>query len=166
MGVEKLLDELDNMIQESTPLPLSSGKCVIDKDRVRELIQEIKENFPIEMHQAQSVVEERNNILERANKEAEDLMKRAETHAKKLISQEEIVRQAASRANEIVTLTQNRSNEIKRNTAEYANTVLASMEETLEKNLSQIRQSRKQLKTVVQKGRQPENAEGAQESEE
>ena len=166
MGVEKLIDELDNLIQESTPLPLSSGKCVIDKERARELIQQIKLNFPVEMHQAQSVVEDRNNILERANTEAEELMKRAETRAKKLISQEEIVRQAAQRANEIVSLTQNRSNEIKRNTAEYANTVLASMEETLAKNLAEIRQSRKQLKNVAQRGRPQEGPEAGEQQAE
>lgn len=153
MGVEKLIDELDDLIQEGMSLPLSSGKCIVDRDRAKELIQEIRLNFPEEMRQAQSVVEDRNNILARANKEAEELMKRAEMRAKKLISQEEVVRLAAQRANEIVTLTQNRANEIKRNTADYANAVLATLEETLAKNLIDVRQSRQKIKGNPQKGK-------------
>ncbi len=145
-SVEQLIGELELLISEGMSLPLSSGKCVVEREKVNQLIAEIRAAAPEEMRQAQAIVADRNEILSKANQEAEEMIKRAEAQVKKLVSQEEVVRLAAQRANEIVTLTQNRANEIKRNTAEYAGAVLSTLEESLAKNLMEVRRSRQSIK--------------------
>ena len=71
-GVEELLDMLFEMIDEAKNAPLSSDKCVIERDRALDLIDDIRLNIPSEIKQARAVVADRNEILSMAKQEAED----------------------------------------------------------------------------------------------
>ena len=51
-GVEELLDMLFEMIDEAKNAPLSSDKCVIERDRALDLIDDIRSQFPMELTEA------------------------------------------------------------------------------------------------------------------
>ena len=46
-GVEELLDMLFEMIDEAKNMPLSSDKCIIERDKALDLLDEIKAQFPV-----------------------------------------------------------------------------------------------------------------------
>ena len=77
MTIDELLDVLDDTLEEATNLPFTGGKRVVDVEKLRDTIDEIRLNMPAEIRQAKGVVRDRNNILENAKAEANAIVKRA-----------------------------------------------------------------------------------------
>lgn len=96
--IDVLLNNLDEVIENSMSLPLSGGRCIVDAERIREIIDDIRLQMPNEIKQAKAVVADRNEILSMAKREAEGLIRKAEERAKALVEQDTIVRQANSKA--------------------------------------------------------------------
>ena len=69
MEIFNLLDTLEDSISNGKKIPFSN-KCIIDENEVVDLIHEIRENLPDELKQAKWVKEERQRILNEAQKEA------------------------------------------------------------------------------------------------
>ena len=51
-AVDELLDMLFDMIDEAKNAPLSSEKCIIERDKALDLIEDIKAQFPVELAEA------------------------------------------------------------------------------------------------------------------
>ena len=69
--IESILNDIDELLEDSWSLPLSGGRCVVDAEKVRDLIDSIRMNMPAEIKQARAVVADRNQILSLAKGEAE-----------------------------------------------------------------------------------------------
>ena len=62
-GVEELLDMLFEMIDEAKNAPLSSDKCVIERDRALDLIDDIRSQFPMELSEAKKLMANRAEMV-------------------------------------------------------------------------------------------------------
>ena len=51
-GVEELLDMRFEMIDEAKSMPLSSDKCILERDKALDLLDEIRAQFPMELAEA------------------------------------------------------------------------------------------------------------------
>lgn len=102
MNAIEILDLMDEMLDKAWNMPMSNGKCVINADRMRELIDDIKRNLPQEIKQARLIVQDRTDILSDARKEADQLVKAAEEKARRLVDQNEITKVAKQNAMEMV----------------------------------------------------------------
>lgn len=149
MNLEELINLLDEEILDGWSLPISNGKCVVDREKIKDLIQEIRLNLPAEIRQAKAVVADRNEILRRAQDEADDIVQKAQEKAQKLCGEQEVVKLANAKASEIVAAAQNRSKEIRLSTANYSETVLEAMEEMLTKSILEVKQTRQQVKNAI-----------------
>lgn len=58
-GVEELLDMLFEMIDEAKNVPLSGDKCMIERDRALDLIDDIRSQFPVELSEARKMMANR-----------------------------------------------------------------------------------------------------------
>lgn len=96
--IDILLNNLDEIIENAMGLPLSGGKCIVDAERIRTIIDDIRMQLPTEIKQARAVVADRNEIISTAKSDAEGLIRKAEERAKALVEQDTIVRQANSKA--------------------------------------------------------------------
>ena len=147
MNIDDILDAMDEMLDRAWNLPLTGGRCVVDAEKVRDLIDDIRLNMPAEIKQAKQIVADRADIISVAKKEAEDIVRKAEDRAKALVEQEEITKQAQTRATEILTQAQAKSREMRQASQEFAETMLKSTEETLSKSLGDVRSTRLALKS-------------------
>ena len=68
MSIEEILDQLDELIDRAWSLPLTGGRCVVDADKVRELLDDVRLNMPTEIRQAQPIVADRPEIVNTAKK--------------------------------------------------------------------------------------------------
>ena len=90
-GVEELLDMLFEMVDEAKNVPLSSDKCMIERDRVLDLIDDIKAQFPMELSEAKKIMANRASIIADAKRESELLRKQAEERAKQMLAEESVL---------------------------------------------------------------------------
>ena len=146
MEMQDLLDMLDEMVTRSWSLPLSGGRCVIDAEKAKDLIYDIRANLPREIREAQQIKEERNMIIINAKKEAEIIIRNAEERAKATVSNDELVRRAQERATEILTTAQQKAREMQKAAFDYAQNCLEISENTLMESLTSVRNTRTALK--------------------
>lgn len=147
MKVEELLEQIDEMLDNAWSLPLSGGKCAIEADRLRNILDDIRSNLPAELRQAQGIVQDRSDIIDRARNEAEKIVRTAEERAKAMVAREEIVLQAQQKANEMLTQAQQKSREMRKGANDFAEDLLRRTEETLAKRLGEVRTARQTLRT-------------------
>ena len=76
MNVNELLDTIEDALEEGANVPLSGGKKIVDVEQIRDLLDEIRANLPGELRQAQQIVNDRAQIVETANAQAQVIVKK------------------------------------------------------------------------------------------
>ncbi len=150
MTIDEILENMDEILDKAVKMPVGK-KSMVNVDELREYIDAIRFNLPTEIMQAKEMVTDRSQIITEGKKEAELHIKRAEERAKALVSQQEIVKMAKQRATEIVANAQNMEREIKKAMAEKMDEMLDETELILNKNISDIKQTRTALKAIARK---------------
>ena len=145
MEIFTLLENLEDLLANGAKVPFSS-KVMVDSEEVGEILEEIRLKLPDELKQAKWVKEERQRIIQDANKEAEDIVREAETKIISMIDDHEITRQAMAQKEEIIESANKVSKEISMGTREYADALLERLEEILNETLTVIHNNRKELK--------------------
>ena len=146
--VQELLEMLYQMINEAWGIPLGAEKCVIERDKALDLIDEIKAQFPIELAEAKRLVDARTEFISSAKREADNMRKSAEDRARQLVEEQEVIRMARQRSNEIVSNAESSSNELKRVANEYVDDAMRRTEEALAAALEEMRQTRARFRSA------------------
>ncbi|MCM0705179.1 ATPase [Faecalicatena sp. BF-R-105] len=151
MNIEEILDMLDELLDKSWSLPLSGGRSVVDDEKIRELLDDIRLNLPSEIKQAKAIVADRADILATAKREADAVVRRAEDRARALIAQEEIIKQAQQKAAEILSQAQTKAKELRNASQDFSDDLLRQSEETLTKLLTEVRTTRQAMRSSLRK---------------
>ena len=129
MNVNELLDTIEDTLEESTSMPLSGGKRLVDVEKVRDYLDDIRANLPGELRQAQQIVNDRAQIVDTANAQAQAIVKKAEERARILVSDAEIVKAAQQRAAEITAAAQSESRTLRQTVTDYCDNMLKTTED-------------------------------------
>ncbi|MEG1873017.1 MAG: ATPase [Ruthenibacterium sp.] len=146
MNIDELLDIMDETLEQATSVPFTGGKRMVDIEKVRDLIDDIRLNMPGEIRQAKAIVQDRGDIISTANKEAEAIVKRAEDRARALVSQEEIVKAAAAEARDIKANAQGLARETRSKMTDYCENLLRKTEEQMSKSMGELKILRTSLR--------------------
>lgn len=145
MEILSVLETLEDLVEKSISIPFS-GKCLVDKEEILEIVKEVRLKLPDDIKQAKWVKEERQRILMEAQKEANNMLKDVEGKISSLVDEHEITKKAYEQANEIVSGAQKNAREIRLGTKDYADSVLNKVEEILNDTLEVIKMDRQELK--------------------
>jgi hypothetical protein len=148
--VQELLDELHAMITEAWGIPLGAEKCVIERNKALDLLDDIRAQFPQELAEAKRLVEARSEFIGNAKREAEAVRKAAEDRARQLVDEQEILRVAQTRSTEMLNSAERSSAELRRAANEYIDDALRHTEEVLASALTEMRESRAKFRDASQ----------------
>lgn len=151
MTIDEILELMDELIDKAVAVPFSNRKCLVETDKLREYIDEIRYNLPKEIKNAKEMVLDRSQIINEAKKESENIIKRAEERAKLIISEDEIMKQAKEKACEILHNAQTKEKDIRIAMNERMEEMLGQTEEILSKNLDDIRKTRAAIRSSKKK---------------
>ena len=93
-NTEDIIGALYDMVQDARSMPLAADKCILERDRVLDMLDEIIAQMPGELKQARAIVESRNELISQARREAETVLKEAQEKAKTLVTREAIYEEA------------------------------------------------------------------------
>ncbi len=147
MNIEEFLDQIDEMIDRALRLP--GGKCVMDMEKLRIAIDDIRLNMPQEIKQARGIVADRADIISTAKREAENVVRTAEERGRAMVAQEEITRQAQNRASEIIAQAQGKSREMRKAAQDFVDEIMRRCDDSLTVNLTEVRKTRASLKQQI-----------------
>ena len=148
-GVEELVDMLFEMIDEAKSVPLSSDKCIIERDKALDLIEDVKAQFPVELAEAKKILNARNEYVAAAKREADEIRKRAEIEAGQMVNEAQVMSQARQKANELVAQAEQKAKEVRRSANEYCEDVLRRTEEALADAHTEMRQVHTRFRTAM-----------------
>ena len=147
--VLELIEMLYTMVAEAWGVPLGNEKCIVERDKVLNLLDEIKAQLPAEVAEARRLVNARNEFIGNAKREAEAIRKAAEDRAREMVEEQEIVVAAKTRSNEVLSQAENRTRELYRVANEYVDDALRRTEEAINSALSEVRQSRTNFRAAA-----------------
>lgn len=147
-AIEDLIDSLEDLIHSAMRVPFGK-KSMIDVDKVAEIVADIRIALPTEIKQAQNVVQDKNNIISDAKREAEMIIRKAEQRREELIDQSDIMKEARRRSTEIISQAQNRSSDLRISTNDFADKMLARIENLLAGDINNIKVLRSSINSSM-----------------
>ena len=156
-NTEDIIGALYDMVQDARSMPLASDKCILERDKVLDMLDEIIAQLPAELKQARTIVESRNELVSQARREADGILQEAREKAKELVTKEGIYQEAKKRSEELVGQTQERINQLRKAANEYMDESLRQTEEVVANALNEVRETRMKFRAVTEAQEQRKN---------
>jgi cell division septum initiation protein DivIVA len=132
------VDELTTVIENARSVPMS-GSCMVPRDHLLDLLDELRESLPEEVQQAGAIVEQRTEILQQAQAEAERLTGRTRSET------EQVIGTARRQRDELIGTARRQRDELIAEAQEQADQLLAEAEAEAEALVVEGRRRRDQL---------------------
>lgn len=149
-NTEDIIGALYDMVQDARSMPLAADKCILERDKVLDMLDEIIAQLPGELKQSRTIVESRNELIAQARREAEGILREAQEKAKQMVTKEAIYVEAKKRSEELVSQTQERINQLRRAANEYMDESLRQTEEVVAAALNEVRDTRMKFRAVTE----------------
>ena len=147
MTLDELLEQFDEVLDSGIKIP--GKKTVVDVEKLRAVVDDIRLNIPSEIKQARGIVADRADIITTAKHEADGIIRAAEERAKAMIAQEEIVKLSQEKAAEIIANAQAKSREMRKAAQDFVDDIMCRADEGLTANLAEVRKTRASLRQQV-----------------
>ena len=86
--------QLQELLENARAMPLMSASVSVNRDEFGALLHEAIDGLPEELREARWLLKERDDVLERARREADRLVEAARVRAERMVEKNEIVREA------------------------------------------------------------------------
>ena len=144
----ELIEVMYATVAEAKPMPLAAGRCIVERNDLLSMLEELRDNLPREMEEARRLWEAKEEFIASAKREAEQIRKAAEEQARQLVEQEEIVKLAKIRAEEMLQTASTKQGELFQVVNSRVDMTVAESEAVLAKALDEVRALRYQLRGV------------------
>lgn len=148
-NIEDIIGTLYDLIQDARSMPLAADKCIVERDRVLDMLDEVIAQLPGELKQSRTIVESRNELISQARREAESIVRQAQEQAKQMVTKEAIYAEAKRRSEEMVNQTQMKIAQLRKAGNEYMDDALRRTEETIAQALEEVRDTRMKFRTIT-----------------
>ena len=139
MSIDEILEEMDELLDKASSMPLIAHKKVVDGDRLRELINDVRLNLPHELKEAKKIEFDCQRIMNEAKSKSEAIIRKAEERAAQIVSQEAIVVEAKKKAVDMITKAQQTAQNIQKTAMASLTKMLTETESFYTKNLQEIK---------------------------
>ncbi len=161
--VVDIVDTLEELVGAARRLPFTPS-VVVNEDEILELVDRIRVALPDDLITARHTVEERDEMLERATREAAELIARAEEEAARkvreaqaqaaaLVDQHAILLTATEKAHQLVAEAEQEAASERAAADDYAHAVMQRLEDQLERWLATVREGLQSLPQKAQPAR-------------
>lgn len=138
MDILHLVDRLEELFNDSRPIPLTSN-VIVDEDRMLDLIDQMRIAIPEAVKDAQKLVAEKDRTLAQAQEEANRTIKLARDKSDGMLDRDSIVEAAQARADQILDQARLDAEIIRQEADDYTMESLTMLEIELERLNNQVR---------------------------
>ncbi|MBR3759890.1 MAG: vacuolar-type H+-ATPase subunit H [Ruminococcus sp.] len=149
MSIDEILEEMDELLDKASSMPFVAHKKVIDGERMRELINDVRLNLPHELKEAKKIEFDCQRILNEAKLNAEGIIRKAEERAAQLVSREAIMAEAKKKAVDMLTKAQTAAKNLQQNAAVSVAKMLNDTENHYSRNLQNIKMVKQKLSSTL-----------------
>ena len=148
--MEELITSLYDMIQDARAMPLSADKCVIEREKALDILDELTAQMPGELKQSRTIVESRNELISQARREAETIIRQAQEQAQQLVTREAVYQEAKRQGEDMIRQAQARIRELRKASNDYMDDTLRRTEEAIAQSLGEVRETRAKFRALTE----------------
>jgi len=138
------LDEIEEVLETSKSLPFTN-KISVEKDRIVDILSEIRLNLPDDIRAAQRILNDHDRILNDAQNKAQDIIDTAENEAKIRTNNHEIFRRASDQATDKMEGAKKEARDLRLNAMDYADEMLSQAESQLKEYMTNLEAQHKRV---------------------
>lgn len=159
--IEDIITALYDLVQDARSVPLSSDKCILEREKVLDMLDEIIAQMPSELKQARTIVESRAEIVGQAKREAENIVRKAQEDAEHLVSEQVIYEETKRRCAEEIAQAKSQIAGLRKVSNEYMDDALRRTQEAIAQSLNEVQETRAKFNALAtaQMQRDTESAE-------
>ena len=131
VNIIELLEYLQDVVDNAPKVPMS-GKVMLDKREILEVVDQIVNYLPDQLKKAEWIMNEKERILNEAKKEYDSVKKETATMMRKNIENHNIVKEAKVRAEEIIASAQRDAKAIRLGSRDYSDEILSQLDKEIE----------------------------------
>lgn len=146
---ETLMRRVIEVINNGKSVPLSTSVLISSKDEVIDLLESALERLPEELKGARRMLRDRQEHLDRVQRDADEIMGAARARAERLVQRTEIVREAQRTANRMLADAEDAAARRRHEADDYCDQRLASFEIVLERTMRTVRAGRDKLSAAA-----------------
>jgi cell division septum initiation protein DivIVA len=154
---ELLLRRALDVIATAPNVPLSSTPR-IDRDEIIEILEDALSRLPEEIRQARWMLKEKQEFLEKTQREAEELLGAARQQAERMVQRTEVVRAAEQRARHVLDTADADARRLRNETEDFLDQRLGSFEILLDRLTKTVRSGRQRLAIGMQRHEEEQQA--------
>ena len=128
---------------------MGSDKCIVEREKVLDILDEIIAQLPAELKQSRTIVESRNTLIAQARHEAESIINKAAEEAAVMVSQEAIYNEAKRQCAEMVEKTKAQIAALRKASYEYMDEALRRTEEAISQSLAEVTDTRAKFQALT-----------------
>ena len=147
--IEDIITALYDLIQDARGLPLGADRCIVERDKVLDMLDEISSQLPAELKHSRTIVESRSELIGQARREAESIVRKAQEEAARLVSQQTIYEEAKRKCAELVAQTQAQIANLRKVSNEYMDDALRRTEEAIAHSLDDVKNTRAKFNALA-----------------
>jgi F0F1-type ATP synthase membrane subunit b/b' len=144
MDILQMIDRLEELLNESRPLPFTHN-VIVDEDRMLDLIDQMRVSIPEEVKKAQQLLAQRDRLIAQAQEEANRTVNLARDRSNELVERDQVVQAAYTQAEQIKAQAYSDGEVIRKEADEYVLETLRNLEMEMERSLNQVRNGIKTL---------------------
>jgi F0F1-type ATP synthase membrane subunit b/b' len=141
---EGLLLQLRELLDTARSMPLSAS-VMVNREEFGEILQDAMDGLPDEIRQARWLLKEREEVLQRADREAERIIDVARVRAERMVERTEVVREARRTAEDVVDEAGRVAAQMRLEAEDYVDRKLAAFEVVLDRTMQQVVKGRERL---------------------
>jgi F0F1-type ATP synthase membrane subunit b/b' len=138
MDILQMIDRLEELLNESRPLPFTHN-VIVDEDRMLDLIDQMRVSIPEEVKKSQQLLAQRDRLIAQAQEEANRTVNLARDRSSELVERDQVVQAAYAQAEQIKAQAQSEGEAIRRDADQYVLETLRSLEMEMERAINQVR---------------------------
>ena len=115
------------MIAEGRRMPIGAG-IVVDRRRLLDLVDQMRAALPNEIREAEDILKRRDEVVSRAEEEAQIKIRRAQEQVDDILEHDNVVREASARADMLVREAEARCDHMLQDTETQAHARMAEAE--------------------------------------
>ncbi len=144
MELKDKLDEVVAHIESARAMPMSAS-CIINRGQVLAMLDEVRDLIPAEVQRAESLLHDRDDVVEAGRREAEQIIADAHLEQQRLVTETEVQREAVAEAERLLSEADDEVRQMRREVDDYVDTKLANFEIVLNKTLTAVLRGREKL---------------------
>ena len=138
MDILQMIDRLEELLNESRPLPFTHN-VIVDEDRMLDLIDQMRVSIPEEVKKAQQLLAQRDRLIAQAQEEANRTVNLARDRSSELVERDQVVQAAYTQAEQIKAQAHVEGEAIRKDADAYVLETLRNLEMEMERTLNQVR---------------------------